>query len=192
MQRRRGSAHTALGALVVTMFLAGPATGQDYGAPPAVCSMEQLAGLSRCELQALYRRSPVGAIPAGYAPGRPLYDPESALAGVRGKAAGFLWRGKHFCPDGILINQWRGVRAIRAEVGHGVSWLDGGPAIVMDYRSTSWVWSNVRDEMREVAPGLFLGLMYRCRGPQPRFKMFFALDTRCGQCRPLCASEVFQ
>ena len=34
--------------------------------------------------------------------------------------------------------------------------------------------------MREVAPGLYLGAMYRCRGCQPQFVMFFALEV--GHC----------
>jgi hypothetical protein len=56
-----------------------------------------------------------------------------------------------------LVNQWLGVRAVRASVGYGPSWLDGGPSIVVDYAATSRVWRDVRDEVREVAPGLYLG-----------------------------------
>ncbi len=51
----------------------------------------------------------------------------------------------------------------------------------MDYRGMSHVWSDVRDELREVAPGVYLGLMYRCKAGQPRMKMFFALEM------PACA-----
>jgi hypothetical protein len=46
----------------------------------------------------------------------------------------------------------------------------------MDYGATSRVWADVRDEVREVAPGLYLGAMFRRRDPQPQFKMFFALQ----------------
>jgi hypothetical protein len=75
------------------------------------------------------------------------------------------------------VNQWRGVRAIRAAVCYGPSWLDGGPSVVMDYHRTSRVWSDVRDEVREVAPGLYLGRMYRRTGCGPQFQLFFALEV---------------
>jgi hypothetical protein len=150
-----------------------------------VVSMEQLACLSWCELEALYRGSAPGEIVPGYVPGVPLYDPAKRLTRLRTKVTGALWRGKHFRCDGTLINQWCGVRAIRADVYHGKSWLDGGPAIVMDYGNSSWVWADVRDEIREVAPGLFLGVMFERRCPQPRLKMFFALDARSSHCHCL-------
>jgi hypothetical protein len=77
----------------------------------------------------------------------------------------------------MLVNQWAGVRAIRASVCPGPSWLDGKPAIILDYSATSRVWSDVRDEMREVSPGLYLGAMYLRRCPEPRLKLYFVLQT---------------
>ena len=74
-------------------------------------------------------------------------------------------------------HQWLGLKAIEAQVYPGESWLDGGPSLVMDYRGTSKVWRNVRDELREVAPGLFLGVMYEDRCTGPKFRMFFALQA---------------
>jgi hypothetical protein len=56
------------------------------------------------------------------------------------------------------------------------SWLDGRPALVFDY-SRSRLWPNVRDEVREVAPGLYLGIMYR-DGAQLNPPVFFTLDAR--------------
>ena len=156
---------------------------------PQIHSLEQLAGLSWSELETVYCSSSPGAIPAGYARGMPLYDPASSLTGLRTKVTRALWRGKHFRCDGSLINQWCGLRAIRAEVYHGVSWLDGGPAVIMDYGKSSRVWADVRDEVREVAPGLFLGVMYKRRCPQPRLKMFFALDARSPTCHVLRFGE---
>jgi hypothetical protein len=47
----------------------------------------------------------------------------------------------------------------------------------MDYRGMSHIWGNVRDEIREVAPGLYLGLMYRCKADRSRMKLFFALQA---------------
>ncbi len=42
----------------------------------------------------------------------------------------------------------------------GESLLDGQPALILDY-SKSRLWPDVRDEEREVSPGLYLGIMYR-------------------------------
>jgi hypothetical protein len=125
-----------------------------------------------------------GPIPAGYARGRALYDPAARLSATRAKVTRWLWHGKHFCAaDGTLVNQWCGFKAIRAAVSYGPSWLDGAPAIIMDYRGLSRVWDDVRDELREVAPGLYLGAMFLRREPQAKFKMFFALDCLPPQAR---------
>ena len=144
---------------------------------PVLC-LQQLAGMSWCDLEQRYRQSPPGTIPAGYTRGRAIYCPGAALTPARSKMTGAMWHGKHFCPaDGTLINQWCFGRAIRARVCYGDSWLDGKPSIIMDYRGVSHVWGDVRDEIREVAPGLYLGLMYRCNAGQPRMKIFFALEV---------------
>jgi hypothetical protein len=173
------------------LLASGLARGQTS---PACCarsvhSIKDLACLSWCELEALYRAARPGAPPAGYVPGLPIYDPAKRLSSLRGKVTGMLWRGKHFRCDGSLINQWCGLRAIRAEVYYGTSWLDGGPAVIMDYGNSSWVWADVRDEIREVAPGVFLGVMYLRRCPQPRLKMFFALDATSPACPTVLPAE---
>jgi hypothetical protein len=155
-------------------------------APGLACrhlSLECLTRMSWPELECLYRESEPGAIPAGYTPGRAIYCPDSRLAGVRSRMTGALWHGKIFDPcDGTLVNQWLGLRAIKARVCYGPSWLDGRPSIIMDYSETSWVWAEVRDELREVAPGLYLGRMYRRKACGPQFQIFFALEA----CPPVC------
>jgi hypothetical protein len=161
--------------LVVCVLLVSvlPAAGEDGG-----YSVERLAHLSPCELEQLYRHAGPGSIPHGYLHGKAIYCPDRFLAGPRSKATNFLWRGKVFCGD-TLVNQWRGVRAIHARVYVGPSSLDGQPAIILDYCGMSHVWRDVRDEIREVCPGVYLGLMYRRDCPAPRFEMFFALEPAC-------------
>jgi hypothetical protein len=161
----------------------GTALAQQEARPvPAVAvvrpqSLEELVQMSWPDLEALYRASAPGAVPVGFARGLAIYCPDAPLAAARSKVTHFLWRGKHFSAcDGTLVNQWCGFKAIRARVYGGESWLDGGPALVMDYGGTSWVWRDVRDELREVGPGLYLGAMFRRAEPNPRFKMFFALE----------------
>jgi hypothetical protein len=142
------------------------------------------------ELEQLYRCAEAGDVPAGFLHGKALYCPSEPFARAKSRVSGFLWQGKVFDPcDQMLVNQWRGVRAVRARVYAGTSWLDGGPAIIMDYRGLSCVWADVRDEMRQVGPNLYLGIMYRRRCPQPRLKMFFVLEACPGEACPACASD---
>jgi hypothetical protein len=147
---------------------------------PGPCPPRTLADLARLswpELEGLYRQAEPGSVPAGYVRGRALYDRSAPLAGARSALTRVLWHGKHFRPDGTLINQWAGVKGVKARVLCGPSWLDGKPSTVMDYRGTSRVWADVRDEIREVAPGLWLGVMFRQRCPCPKLEMFFALEA---------------
>jgi hypothetical protein len=138
--------------------------------------------MSWAQLEQLYRQSAPASVPHGYLRGRPLYNPDKALSKARSRMTRCLWRGKHFQDGCELVNQWCGVKAIRARVYPGPSWLDGRPALILDYQHTSRVWADVRDEIREVAPGLFLGAMYLRREPCPKFKMFFALEAGpCGE-----------
>ena len=52
------------------------------------------------------------------------------------------------------------IPAIRARVYQEESWFDGRNCIVLDYSQTSRICRWVRDEIREVDPGLYLGLVY--------------------------------
>ncbi len=171
-----GIAGRALPWCLLTMLLA---PGKTPAAANAPLCLEQLVCLSWCDLEQLYRQAKPGPIPAGYLRGQAIYCPCAPLSSTRSKVSQALWHGKHFCPgDGTLINQWcLGAQAVRARVCYGESWLDGHPSIVMDYRGMAHVWGDVRDEIREVAPGLYLGLMYRCKSGQPRMKLFFALQS---------------
>ena len=52
------------------------------------------------------------------------------------------------------------LRLIKAEVAQGLSWVDDKACVVIDYSRTSLVARTVRDETREVAPGLHLGVVW--------------------------------
>ena len=56
-----------------------------------------------------------------------------------------------------------GIQAIEATVYKQDSWYDGQPCIVLDYSQTSLVARYVRDEIREIAPGVYLGLVFLWR-----------------------------
>jgi hypothetical protein len=64
------------------------------------------------------------------------------------------------------------IPAIAAAVYEQDSWYDGKPCIVLDYSKTSVVAHLVRDEIREIAPGVYLGLVFLGR----HHVLDFALD----------------
>jgi hypothetical protein len=104
------------------------------------------------------------------------------------------WQGKVLRPeDQTMINRVFGFRAIEAYIFYGESWMDGRPSIVLDYQCRSKFAASARDEIREVAPGLFLGAMYlrKCSGPE--FSVYFVLELepagRCRRHKPHCMSS---
>ncbi|MCI0680572.1 MAG: hypothetical protein L0Y71_00590 [Gemmataceae bacterium] len=144
----------------------------------APLAFERLTCMSWDELQGLYRDAKPGNVPSGFVRGRTMFNPCEFLPGPRTKIANCLWKGKHFCAEeGTLVNQWLGVRAIRANIYPGVSWLDGQPSLILDYADSSLIWRDARDEMREVAPGLYVGFMHVRRCPEPRLKTLFVLKA---------------
>lgn len=116
------------------------------------------------ELDELFRRSKSGEIPDGEADGTVLIEPGSDLAGPAAKLVHFLaWQGKVFDREkGELRNEVGplGLKLVRAKVYRDESWLDGKETIVLDYSDTSLVAHWIRDEIRTVGPGTYLGLVY--------------------------------
>jgi hypothetical protein len=143
-----------------------------------VRSLKELVRMNQYELEALYRAADPGPTPAGATRGRAIFKPGSRLTVTASRVIHVLWQGKVFKDDGMMVNRVFGLRAVHARVYPGVSWLDGRPSTIMDYCGTSKLFPTVRDEVREVAPGLYLGLTYIRRDAGPELAMFFALDAR--------------
>ncbi len=124
----------------------------------------QLMKMSQAQLDELFRNSPAGDIPRGEGEGTVIIDPGTELTDVAAKFAHiFAWQGKVFDPEtGQLCNKilLPGIRAIVANVYKGESWFDERECIVIDYSKTSLVAHWIRDEIREVAPGLYLGIVF--------------------------------
>ena len=123
-----------------------------------------LMALTQMELDDLYRQSPAGESPKGDTQGTVLFAPGTSFAKP---VAVYMrlssWQGKVFDrrrPG--LENKITpiGIKAIAALVYYGSSWVDGRPCIVIDYSRTSLVACLIRDEIREVAPGLYLGVVF--------------------------------
>jgi hypothetical protein len=132
------------------------------------------------ELDDLFRSvSDPGPVPAGEGEGTVLFAPGQPISETAARLTHLVaWKGKVFDPEhGQLRNEIGplGTRAVRAAVDLGPSWLDGRPAIVLDYSRTSLLAHWVRDEIRQVAPGLYLGIVYwgQEREPILRFALQF-------------------
>jgi hypothetical protein len=162
---------------------------------PTVRTLDDLAALDVAALEALYRR---GTVPASL---RALDgSPRCRMLAVRaldGAARGalarfaaseaFPWAGKSFTArgdgEGTGINRvrWFGGKqwfpfTTRVEP----SAIDGAPCILLDYDApvNPRPIRMIRDELREVAPGLFLGpAMLDTKQAPPRLVLFFACDV---------------
>ena len=124
----------------------------------------QLLKLSQDELDALFRAGTVTSIPNGEANGTAIVSPGTSFTHEISSIVNiFAWQGKTFdAVHGTLTNRISafGVNAIVAQVYKGPSLFDGNECIVLDYSKTSVVAKHVRDEIREISPNVYLGLVY--------------------------------
>jgi hypothetical protein len=127
-------------------------------------SVAQLLTMKTDELDDLFRKSPPGEIPNGDANGTAIITAgTSASSEIAHVVNIFAWQGKTFdAPHGTLTNRITalGVNAIVAQVYKAASLFDGNECIVLDYSKTSLLAKHIRDEIRVIGPGLYLGLVY--------------------------------
>jgi hypothetical protein len=128
------------------------------------CDVQQLLKMSQPQLDELFTSSPSGAIPDGEATGTAIVAPGTTFSPKIARFISlFAWQGKIFDAEkGVLRNKILpfGLSAIIAKVYKEKSWLDGKECIVLDYSDTSLVAQWIRDEIREINPGLYLGKVY--------------------------------
>lgn len=150
---------------------------------PMGYSAEQLLRMKECELVQVYKSGVAGTPPCGFAPGTMIFQPGSPITVPFARMmSATAWQGKMFPGDGTMVNRMFGLPAIKAAVGPGDSFIDGRPSVIFDYQNTSFVWRNYRDEVREVSPGVYLGIMHRVAGWHgPVIATWFALDLVHGQ-----------
>lgn len=145
--------------------------------------MEDLPTLSPEELFALYSAAPVGSWPTERMNGMAIERPGRPLSLARARASRLVWQGKMFSGNGAdVVNIFFGLPLIRGVVYPEISWHDGKPSMIIDYQNTSLVFGPYRDEFREIAPGLWLGIMYERTCPRPKFVRFFAFELRGPHC----------
>ena len=124
--------------------------------------------LSRDELDQVYREAEAGAIPSGDTRGTAIIAGSLLAKGYAAFARLFGWQGKIFdmfaadCDKGLLINKITpfSLSFVVAKVYRDASWMDGKETIVIDYSATSFFAKKIRDEIREVEPGIYLGKVW--------------------------------
>jgi len=112
---------TRIVGLIAGMMFSGLPMSLHAQQPGPVLCFDELVSRNWCELEQIYRQAKPGKIPLGFARGQVIYCENELLAHCKTRMARLLWHGKHFGCDGMLVNQWTGVRAIRAKVYYGPS-----------------------------------------------------------------------
>lgn len=131
-------------------------------------TVQKWLGMSREQLDELYRQATPGTIPNGETRGTPIVAGSSSARAFAHFARLFAWQGKvfdMFAEDGsagVLVNKVTplSLSFVVAKVYREPSWMDGKDTIVIDYSSTSFFFRAVRDEIREIEPGVYLGKVW--------------------------------
>ena len=124
--------------------------------------------MSREELDDIYKNASAGEPPNGDTRGTAILAGSLFSKSVAALTRLLAWQGKVFdifAPDadaGVLVNKitYFSLTFIVAKVYRDASWMDGKDTIVIDYSTTSFFAKKVRDEIREVEPGLYLGKVW--------------------------------
>lgn len=127
-------------------------------------TVQEISHMSSNEVDQVFRGGEVGQIPDGDAEGTAILWPGNPIEPLaEWLVQNVAWQGK------VVSARTRdlknkilplGIRAIAADVYTDRSWFDGNDCIVLDYSKRSLVARLVRDEIRRVAPGLYLGLVF--------------------------------
>ena len=124
----------------------------------------QLIAMSQSELDDLFRASPAGPIPNGSGEGTAIIAPGTTYSmHIATVINHFGWQGKVFDAEkGVLRNRVTtfGFEGIIAKVYKTPSWFDQKECIVLDYSETSIIANYIRDEIRLIGPGFYLGKVY--------------------------------
>jgi hypothetical protein len=138
--------------------------------PPTVAASPAAAlrEATPCGWEGLFRQGDLGCSPLGSTRGTVLHA-DGKHPRVKARLQGVVWKGKTFHGDGTFTNRWLGgVHAVSADTRVEPSWLDGQPCLVMQYAPDARVFGNVRDELRQIAPNVWLGRSYDAATGHPK------------------------
>lgn len=147
----------------------------------ASLNSNRLLSMNQQQLDELFTSSPAGSIPNGEAQGTAIIATGTTFSADIARLINvFAWRGKVFnAALGTLVNRITpfGFDAIIADVYVAPSWLDNKDCIVLDYSRTSTLAHWIRDEIREIAPKLYLGVVYWNKTRLINFSLDFSSST---------------
>ncbi|KAF7511118.1 hypothetical protein GJ744_005349 [Endocarpon pusillum] len=127
-------------------------------------NVAKLLTMSESELADLFASIEAGPIPTGEAEGTAIIAAGTTFTPEIAQFINlFAWQGKIFDAEKmVLVNKITvfGLAAILARIIREPSWVDGKECIVLDYSQTSFVAHWVRDEIRLISPGLYLGRVF--------------------------------
>jgi len=156
-------------------WLAATAVVGVAGAAPDGAALRQMTA---AQLDALYQSATTGITPRGKVRGIPIVAPGKPYGPTASKAARAVWQGKVFRDDGATaVNRFFGLRVIEGRLYTAPSWVDGRPSLILDYQGTSRIYGRYRDEIRQVGPNLYLGVMFARTADAPTFTRYFAFET---------------
>ncbi|HEY6306478.1 MAG TPA: hypothetical protein VI488_08500 [Candidatus Angelobacter sp.] len=148
-------------------------------------NVPQLLQMSSADLDKLFSSSPAGDLPDGSAKGTAIIASGTKFGSEIAEFVNvFAWQGKTFdAKKGVLRNRILpfGLNAIVATVYKGPSWLDQKDCIVLDYSETSLVAHWIRDEIRLIGPGFYLGRVYWDKKPLIHFCLQFGAAAAAAQ-----------
>ncbi|WP_165246309.1 hypothetical protein [Paludisphaera soli] len=178
MLRRTLRRLSAAGSLLLAAVASIAVPAARAQAPAAALDVAALRRMGEAELQSLYRQGTVVGLPPGRVRGTVLPAPGARRNAAMSVGARLVWQGKVVDDSGAMaVNRFFGVPSIKGKLYQAESWLDGGPSLILDYAETSRVYARNRDEIRLIAPGLYLGLMYARSDAQPSLSMYFVLEA---------------
>jgi hypothetical protein len=173
-----GAAGRAVGFVLAIVCGLLPGAGVRAQSATSGLSVDQLLQMGPAEIEQVYRGGTVVAIPPGQVRGTAILSPGTRRTRVLARGTRVMWQGKVIGTDGSsAVNRFFGLKIVRGQLYQGTSWLDGAPTLVLDYSQTSRIYADNRDEIRQIAPGLFLGLMYDRTTNPPGLKMYFVLES---------------
>ena len=170
--RLRATATVSLFALLAWQSLANEPIVLTDG---HVATLADLRRLNADQLQQLYASACPGAQPVGFARGQVLCRANTRMPRMKTRLSNFIWKGKHFNEHGEFINQWIAFHAFHSQVAVGPSFYDGRPCLVLEYPENTPYFGKMRDEAREVAPGVYLAMVFD-RNPPYTFQGFIGFE----------------
>ncbi|MCK5860950.1 MAG: SDR family oxidoreductase [Candidatus Hydrogenedentes bacterium] len=146
--------------------------------PEKPSTLDDLTRLSKPELEKLFTNGDTENMPSGFTAGLGIAFPGTFLGRILGKyVRATSWKGKYFEADRKQIRNILSpfsIKAARGELRIDDGILDGKPSIVVDYTNTIAFGLPIRDEIRKIADGLYLGRAFQ--GSKPT--VFFALSNQ--------------